>query len=261
LGRLAIDDLEASIPTITDNLAQLLAERDAATEHIKSWPAAIKSLAQPTIDLLTMAGVTLLRMKELPPSNGYEPLFVESDYDPILARGLADLAVRYGKLQARDSKRHRIVADAIRLLATSRRKSTVLSRAKLLLAARNETSILEAAFSKAGLSETEFVGLLEAILRGENADYQRLTELATEVAARLSLARGPKISAPSASHAFLLKHQIKLSRKRLPYSRRDRTAKNCDALTEATQREFGDPTFDSRPARRRSKKRKHANVN
>jgi hypothetical protein len=66
-----------------------------------------------------------------------------------------------------------------------------LSRAKTLLAAWKETSIIESIFNEAGLSETEFIKLLEAIVRGESIDYQRLAELAVEVASHLSLARGP----------------------------------------------------------------------
>jgi hypothetical protein len=247
--------MEPRIPTIIDHFAGLLA-REHVVKQLEQLQPAFERPLQPGVELLALMGFALLRLKVLPPSPGYEPLFIENGLNPIIARGLAHLSVRSGRRQAEESGRRRPVFNAIRFLQVPRRKGAILSRVNTLLAAWKETSIIESIFHEAGLSETEFIKLLEAIDRGESIDYQRLTELAAEVASHLSLARGPKISAPSASHAFLLEHEIKLTKKRLPYSRNDRTAESCDALTEATRREFRNSDFDSRPARRRSKARK-----
>jgi hypothetical protein len=208
----------------------------------------------PDTELLALIGSCLSRIAELPPSPGYEPVLVENGIDTVLARGIASLAVRAGRRLASESKRRRPVFDAIRFLAKPRQKRAVLSRAKILLAAWDETSIIETVFDEIGLQETEFIKLLRAIAEGAPANYSRFTEIAALVEPHLTLARGPKVSASSASHGFLLEHKIELTAKRRPHSRKDRTADNCDSLTEATRREFTEPGFDSRPAKRRSKR-------
>jgi hypothetical protein len=247
--------MEASIPTLIDNLAALLTREDVAEQ-----PAVENSL-QPCIDLLTLGGLALLRIALLPPSSGYERLLIENEYDPIVARSLAYVAVRFGTRQAKESRRVRPIHDALRFLTKPRRKGAIFTRAKTILAAWEQSSIVETIFDEAGLRETEFINLLKAVVSREHVDYQRLTEIAADLAPRLSLTLGPKISAASASHGFILEHEIKLTKRRQPHSRKDRTAENCDALTEATRREFAEPDFDSRPARRRSKRREGANIN
>jgi hypothetical protein len=106
-------------------------------------------------------------------------------------------------------------------------------------------------FSEAAQSETEFIKLLEAVVQGKTADVGRLVGICAAIAPSLSLGRGPKVCAPSAAHEFILESGIKLNKKRVPYARRDRAARNDDALTEATRVEFDVPDFDSRPSRRR----------
>jgi hypothetical protein len=200
---------------------------------------------------LALIGSSLSCIAELPPSRGYEPVLVENGIHPVLARGVAFLAVRAGRRMASESKRRRPVFDAIRFLAKPRQKRAILSRAKILLAAWDETSIIETVFDEVGLQETEFIKLLQAIVQGQTTDLNRLAEICATIAPSLSLDRGPKVSAPSATHKFILESGIKLTEKRLPYARRDRTASNEDALTEATRLEFDRPDFDSRPSRRR----------
>jgi hypothetical protein len=205
-----------------------------------------------------MMCIPIVRAAQLPPSRGYEPFLVANGYDPFVARGLAELAVRSGKRQAKESKSYRRVVDAIRFLSSAgRQRRAILSRAKLLVEAWNETSIVETLFDDARLSEREFISLLEKVLKGEAVDLRRLTEIAAELAPHLSLARGPKPSAPSAAHEFLIDGGIlDRSTKRSPYRQRSRSDDYCDALTEATRKEFDAPHFDSRPARRRSKRMK-----
>jgi hypothetical protein len=209
------------------------------------------------LQFVTMFGFAFARISELPPSRGLEPFFIASGWNSIAARGLAALAVRSGKRHAKESKWHRPVFDAIRFLAIPGRKnSAILARAKVLIAAWKDTSIIETVFDKAGLRETEFVELLEATSKGENVDKRRLAEIAAEIAPHLSISRGPKISAPSAALDFLLEGgALKFITKRRSRSRHSRSREYCDALTEATRLEFANPGFDSRPARRRSKAR------
>jgi hypothetical protein len=200
---------------------------------------------------LALMGSNLSRIAELPPSRGYEPALVQSGIHTVAARGIAFFAVRTGRRLASESKRRRPVFDAIRFLAKPRQKRAILSRAKILLAAWDETSIIETVFDEIGLQETEFIKLLQAVVQGQTTDLSRLAKICAAIAPSLSLDRGPKVSAPSAAHKFILESGIKLTKKRLPYARRDRTARNDDALTEATRLEFDVPDFDSRPSRRR----------
>ena len=55
-----------------------------------------------------MIGLAVVRTSELPPSMGYEQLLIANGCDPIAARGMAHIAVRAGKHQAMESKRHRL---------------------------------------------------------------------------------------------------------------------------------------------------------
>jgi len=197
------------------------------------------------------------------PSPGYEPLLIKAGWSPLLARGMAKLAVRHGRRCANESKWRRPVVDAIRFLAErQRQRRAIIRRAQLLLRAWNETSIIETIFDQAGLNETEFICLLQALVEDRQVDYQRITRIAGTISPRLSLPRGPKVSAPSAAHEFLLSEpKIVNCAKRLAAVRENR-AEYVDPITQATRREFAAPDFDPRPARRRlktSQKRKALN--
>jgi hypothetical protein len=243
-----------------DYLADHLFAKDAPSSMIEQekllYPGAQQFL-ELYVQIFTMIGLTAVRIGELPPSRGFEPLLIANGLNPVAARGVAAIAVRSGKRQAKESKWHRPVFDAIRFLAVpGRQKRAILARAKVLITAWKETSIIETIFDKAGLRETEFINLLEATSKGESVDCRRLAKIAAEIAPHLSLSRGPKISAPSAALDFLLKNGTsELIKARRPYSRRSRSEEYCDALTEATRREFGNSHFESRSARRRSKAR------
>jgi hypothetical protein len=65
------------------------------------------------------------------------------------ARGLAELALRHGKRRARESKWYRPVFAAIRFLGgRERQRRAILSRAKVLLNACEETSIFPEILTK-----------------------------------------------------------------------------------------------------------------
>src|ERR1700730_254463 len=54
-------------------------------------------------------GKAMQYVQEPPASPGYEPLLIESGWNPLAARGMAKLAVRRGERCAKESKRHRPV--------------------------------------------------------------------------------------------------------------------------------------------------------
>jgi hypothetical protein len=252
--------MEAQMRAAVDYLADQIFAKEPRPDFIdqeKPLNPGARIFAELYLQLGTIIGFAVVRVSELPPSRAYEPLLIANGWNSIAARGLAAIAVRSGKRQAKESKWHRPVFDAIRFLAVpGRQKRAILARVKVLITAWKETSIIETAFHKAGLHETEFINLLEATSKGENVDYQHLAKIAAGIAPHLSLSRGPKISAPSATLEFLLEDGApEVIKKRRPHSRHSRSEEYCDALTEATRREFATPHFDSRSARRRLKAR------
>jgi hypothetical protein len=210
-------------------------------------------------DLCLAVGGAINYVANLPPSPGYEPMLASRGFNAIGARGLAYLTVRVGRRVARESSWRRPAYDAIRFLALpSRQSRAVIPRAKLLLSIWNETSILETALKEAGLDEFEFVNLL-TIAEGRHADRQRLATIAATVSPRLSLPRGPKVSAPSAAYEFARK-ELRLPRAKGRRSLRSRSEEYVDALAEATRKEFRVRHFDSRSARRRIRRRRKADL-
>jgi hypothetical protein len=232
----------------------LLAERDAFARQIQSCVPITTATALLLTDWIILAGVAMIKLKNLPPSKGYEPHFIEAGMAPIAARGLAGLAIKHGSRVAREAKHYKEVAQAIRFLAKVRQKGATAQRARVILNAWRGTSVVETLFCSAGLEEFEFIRLLQELDDQGNTDYERLAHLAAQIEPHLSLSRGPKTSATSAAHAFLLDPDIPIPPRRRPHSRGDRTAENVDPLTEATRIEFSKPDFDSRPAKRRSKR-------
>ena len=191
------------------------------------------------------------------PSPGYEPLLLEGGWNPLAARGMAKLAVRHGKRVAAERPYERGVAQAIRFLAKRPcQHRAIVKCAKVLVHACVETSLVDTLFDKAKLDEAEFITLLRRALDGHYVDRQRLTDIAAAVAPYISIKRGVKITAASAAHEFLFREELELSLRRRPYLGRRRKGAYCDPRTEATRLEFNQPTFDSRPARKRLKARR-----
>jgi hypothetical protein len=193
----------------------------------------------------------------LTPSPGYEPLLMSAGWNQVVARGMAKLAVRHGRRRAEESKWQRGVVDAIRFLARRKRqRRAILSRAKYLLQAQHESTIIGSIFAATDIFEGEFMHLLKLAAEGQEVDYQRITDIAASIAPHLASNRGPKVSAASAAHELLLDPEIDLSAARRPDAYQDRTAEYVDPLTAATRLEFGNTNFDSRPARRRRARQK-----
>jgi hypothetical protein len=145
------------------------------------------------------------RLEKLLPAPGYEPMLIERGHHPLMARGLSHWIIRSGKDEAHKAKMQGIVVDAIRFLAKpGRRKGSISRRAALLLQIGNTSSNLGDVFNGAHISVFEFIEALEGAVRGDLAACQRVTEVAAVLAPGLSVRRGPKASAASIAHEFLL---------------------------------------------------------
>jgi hypothetical protein len=112
--------------------------------------------------------------------------------------------------------------------------------------------VIASMFASIGVDGSELIRLLESVVEGREVDYQRIVDGAAVIASRLSVARGPKVSAASAAYEFLLNPEFEFS---IPQCRhptyRYRSAEYINAMTAATRLEFDEPNFDPRPAQRR----------
>ena len=208
--------------------------------------------------LFQAVGAITQRAVESCPSTAYEPLLIEHGVNPIYARGLASLAIRIGTRHANESQRLPAVVDAIRFLAKPcRQRRAMLRRAEVLLAAWEETSIIETIFDDAGLIEVEFIGSLKSVVEGHAVAWRRITEIAATIAPLLSIPRGPKISAASASHEVFLETVAEILAPRA-YTRDPIRESYTDRWTAATRQEFRDPDFNPQAAHLRAKARRAA---
>lgn len=139
----------------------LLAERDPFARKIESCMPIETATALALADWIILAGAAMSKLTNLPASNGYEPYFIEAGAEPTAARGLANLATKHGKRIAREARRYEQVTDAIRFLAKVRQKGATAKRARAILEAWRETSIVETLFYSAGLEEFELIRLLQ----------------------------------------------------------------------------------------------------
>jgi hypothetical protein len=249
-----------NMPTLTDHFTAKLTR---GLEALRESSPQFRELVNGSKGLLDRIGLVIRFIAESPPSPGYEPFLVEALRNRIAARGLAMVAVRSGRRRAAESKRRRPVFRAIRFLAQpDRRKDASLRRAELLLAAWEETSIIEEVFDEVGASQPcfkeahpdpfEFIDLLKsAVERREIAS--RLREIAAALTPHLSISRGPKISAASASHELFLENA--LPDEPPAYTWNPFMDDFTDGLTQATRQEFGNPRFSPQPARRRVRRR------
>ena len=130
-----------------------------------------------------------------------------------------------------------------------------MKHVRVLLDAWEETSVVEAIFGNAGQDEFPFIDLLKRAASGEQAAVPGLAQMAHRLARHLKIPRGPKVSAASASHQFILKTLTMLD-KPGTYTWDENKGRCTDALTNATRLEFGIDHFDPRPAFRRQKRAK-----
>jgi hypothetical protein len=199
---------EANVPTLVDHLQEHLTRPDVG-ERMKPLQTVCDGLLRAFSGFCKQIGAVIQRMGESPPSPGYEPWLIERGSNLILARMIARLLVRRGNQSAMESVRLPAVVRAVRFLATPRRKWQAISRkVDVLLAAWEETSIIETIFDDAGLNESEFVRSLRSVAEGHQVGCHRLTEIAASLAPHLSIPRGLKVGAASAAHEFFLEDVV-----------------------------------------------------
>jgi hypothetical protein len=241
---------KANAPSLGDHLKEYFARPDVI-EQLEPVGRIGDGTLRAFVGFFAMAGALLQGIASAPPSAGYEPWLTEHEFDRTPARAMAAIVVSAGRRVAKNAKRRPVVVEAIRFLARrSRASKPVFRRVSDLLAAWEDTSVIEEMFSKAGCDESEFIRSLKAVAAGDQASYGRLREIAAGLTPRLTMRRGPKITASSAAHEFFLRELVQ-PRQKVTWSRDELNKRFTDPVTRATSREFDDPSFDPRPACRR----------
>jgi hypothetical protein len=210
------------------------------------------------VSLSCMIGAAAMKVSELPASRGYEPMLQEHGFNPISARGLAHLLVKSGSRRAKEERLRPTVVKAIRGLATSHFGKTSQDQARYLLQVADDSSIVDTICCEVGLREMDLLPLLQALVDGEPHGHQKLSDILQKLRPALSVPRGRKRSAASAAHEFALEGDLPAKLGCSAYTLDDVAGDFTDPLTLATRLEFGDPTFDPRPAHRRLKRRRLA---
>lgn len=196
----------------------------------------------------------IFKISELPASPGYEPMLQQHGIDPIWARALAHLTVRSGTRQAVEHQLRPQAVRTIKALASASAIS-ILDLANDLFKLADESTIIDTLCCEVGLREFD---LLDPLRRanGEQIDREHLARILQRLAPALQVPRGPKISAASAAHEFLLEGELPALLGRNAYTHSPTEDDFTDPLTKATRLEFGNPDFDPRSAHRRVKKRR-----
>lgn len=186
---MSIDTDAQSPPTpsggrLSDHLLRDL-ERSENVEQLKPYEAGLQALGRTVQKFFRLIGELIHRIAASPASPGYEPMLINRGVKPFVARGMAHVVVRRGKRVAREGKRILEVAQAIRFLAEpGRQDRAIFRRSELLLAAWEETSIVDTIFDSAGANKLEFIELLKTFAKGDALARRRIAEIAAEVAPR-----------------------------------------------------------------------------
>ena len=198
-----------------------------------------------------MAMAIAQRAEERFPSTAYAQYFKDREVAPCWRREWGVLTISLGTLKANESRQLGAVVEATRFLSeVHRQKRATISPANLLLAAWNDTSIISQIFRNAGLSETEFLSLLKAVVEAGAVERERIKGIAAAVAPSLPSARGRKVSVASAVHEVFLE-TVGLVASPRAYTWSNVVEDFIDEETKATRREFADPDFDPRAAYQR----------
>jgi hypothetical protein len=154
------------MPTFADHFGAELA-RSGFLEHLKPWGELFVQVMEMPAGMFLMARAIAEGAEQNFPSKSYGPYFEAQGVAPFLARGLGSLTISRGRRQADEAKRVAPVIEAIRFLAQGdRQRRAILSRARVVLAASKETSIVDELFRNAGLHEDEFLRLLQTVIDG-----------------------------------------------------------------------------------------------
>ena len=252
------------MPTLGEQLTAYFGRPEIA-EQLKQLDEAFVAVRMAYESLFSgmvrMTATIAQRAEENFPSKAYGQYFKEQGVHPVWAQPLGSLTISLGTREANASRQLAGVVEALRFLAQgNRRKGAILFRAWGLLAAHDETSMLDQIFGKAGLNDTELselVYLLKVFVNGGPLERHRIREIAAEVAPSLPNARGRKVSAASAAHEQLLETVERYIGPR-GYTYSACEGDFVDEHTKATRLEFGDPHFDPRPAHWRLAARRKA---
>ena len=240
--------MEAHMPTVDDHLVEAFLARPEIAELLEPAGALIVGILNIVGGMFQMAMAIAHRAEERFPSTAYAQYFKDRGVSPVLAQGMGSLTISLGTMKANESRQLGAVVEAIRFLSEGhRQKRATISRANLLLAAWDDTSIISQIFRKAGLSETEFLSLLKAVVEGGAFERERIKGIAAAVAPSLPSARGRKVSAASAVHEEFLE-TVGLVASPRAYTWSNVVEDFVDEETKATRREFAAPDFDPRAA-------------
>jgi len=146
---------ETGAQTRADCPEEHLAPADVAQEMTPEEADSVQ-LSQLFGGMFLTAWTIAQRAVESSPSKAYAQFLIERGVKPAWARGLASLMISRGVRLANENKRLPAVVGAIRFLAKPGRGRKAMARkAEVLLAAWEETSIIETIFDSAGLSASD----------------------------------------------------------------------------------------------------------
>ena len=171
--------METQVPSPTEVVATYLTRPDliGSLPCSDSCRETLKAFGKIRVQI----GTAIDNVARLPASPAYEPWLMDHGNNRLGARGLATLVKHVGKRRAEDNQRRPEVVKAIRfLLKPGRRKAAIVRKAKkkILLAAWQESSVIETIFAEAGQDEFEFIRLLEPARDGNDIDFNRLNAMA-----------------------------------------------------------------------------------
>lgn len=193
-------------------------------------------------------------LQKAAPSRGYAPYLIEQGADPVWAHRISTLIVDYAVQFEREARWMTEVARSLRFIAKSTRtRKSIAPKVYLLVKACERTTIIEALLAAAGVDEYKFLTTLQSVVNGDERSYPKLVRLAAPLIQFLPTRRGPKASAKTIAHEMFLERIVAPLSKTSGYTWNLRLEDFTDACTLATRREFADPDFDPRPARRRMK--------
>jgi hypothetical protein len=194
--------------------------------------------------------VTLGRGMKYPADKGYAKYLVALGYDPHWAGFLASYIVAEGRRKERDASMFLKMSRAFRFLAKpGRGKKAFLRNARVLLEACEQTNLLELWFTDEPGAGFDFLAALRWAAEGDESARLYVTDVAGKVAASVAVPRGPKITAASAAHEYILDMCLTFLGRKYTWNYVNSSFE--DALSQATKEEFGLRKFDPRPAYRR----------
>jgi hypothetical protein len=242
------------MPTFADLFVAELA-RSGAIERLKPWAGLFIEFQKMLGGTVQMAMAIAERAEENFPSKAYGPYLEEQGFAPSLARGLGSLTISVATREASEARRRAPVVEAIRFLAQGdRQKRSILPRARVVLDASTETSIVDNLFANVGSNKDEFLSLLRTLSDGGVINREQIRKIASAIAPSLPRARGRKVTDESAAHELFLEMNASLGL-RAGYTWSDLEGDFVDEETRVTRQEFDNPDFDPRSAHRRIKRR------